>query len=358
MPKSKTVSTASELLAALPGSPDVYPQKLDLIRAAVLLIGFDAPSYAASSFLDDRILGPATSGVWLSLERATAAAKASCNARPLHYVLHTGHVGSTLLSRLLDTTGTVLSLREPLPLRTLAEASDHLGLPDSLLDAGQFESLLDAFTRLWARGYPSTRSVVLKATSSAARLAPALLERDAAARAVYLNLRAEPYLATLLAGANSMLDLRGHGAERVRRLGRKLTGTAPALHALSPGELAAMSWLAESITQRDVIERAPGRVLALDFDELLSDVAGVMARVATHLDIETAPGWTTGLASSPALTRYSKAPDHDYSPALRSQLLAQSRRDNRAEILRGLDWLASLAAREPAVAQVFTADGG
>ena len=90
---------------------------------------------------------------------------------PLHYILHTGHVGSTLLSRLLDTTGAVLSLREPLPLRTLAEASDVLGQPESLLSESQFELVLDTFIRLWSRGYATTRCVVVKATSAAARVA-------------------------------------------------------------------------------------------------------------------------------------------------------------------------------------------
>ncbi len=56
---------------------------------------------------------------------------------------------------------------------------------------------------LWSRGYEATRAVVVKATSSAGRLAPRLLGRSPASRAVYLNLAAEPYLATLLGGANS-----------------------------------------------------------------------------------------------------------------------------------------------------------
>ena len=76
--------------------------------------------------------------------------------------------------------------------------------------------------RLWSRGYPATRSVVVKATSSASRLAPVVLRRFVKTRAVYLHLRAEPALATLLAGSNSAIDLRGHGAERLKRLRARL----------------------------------------------------------------------------------------------------------------------------------------
>src|SRR4029079_6763913 len=142
------------------------------------------------------------------------------------------HVGSTLVSRLLDASGAVLSLREPLPLRTLAEASESLGLEESLLSEGQCEQLLDTFARLWCRGYPATRCVIVKATSATARLAPWLLGGRPTSRACYLNVRAEPYLATLLAGANSAADLRGHGAERMRRLRRSFATPLPPLHAL------------------------------------------------------------------------------------------------------------------------------
>ncbi len=154
--------------------------------------------------------------------------------RPLHFIFHTGHVGSTLVSRLLDETGQVLSLREPLPLRTLAEAHDVLHAPESLLGPQQFDRLLETLLRLWRRGYAATRAVVVKATSSAARLAPVLLERSAGSRAIYLNLRAEPALATLLAGANSLIDLRGHGAERLKRLSARIgSRNRAALHALA-----------------------------------------------------------------------------------------------------------------------------
>jgi len=342
---------AYDPLSTLMDSPSSYPQKLDLARSFVLQIEFDEPAYRAASFLDDRILGPSTKGAWLPLERVAATARRGQNAQHLHYILHTGHVGSTLLSRLLDTTGSVLSLREPLPLRTLAEAGDVLGQPESLLSQSQFELMLDTFVRLWSRGYPTTRCVVLKATSAAARLAPPLLRRNAASRAVYLNLRAEPYLATLLAGPNSAVDLRGHGAERMRRLRARIATPLKPLHALTPGELTALSWLAESLTRREILDQWPDRVLAVNFDAFLGDMPHVMQQVVDHLQLMTEPGWVTRLGSNPALARYSKSPDHEYSPALRAQVLDHARNQHRDEIRRGLDWLHALARTESAVAR-------
>src|SRR5262249_6727897 len=158
-------SPADDLLARLPASPDAYPQNIDLVRDAVLLVLFDANAYRSASFLDDRILGPATRGAWVPVARVAEAARLVKRTCPLHFIFHTGHVGSTLLSRLLDETGEVLSLREPLPLRRLADAFDVLDQPDSLSSRARFDLVLGTFLQLWSRGYAATRTVVLKATS-------------------------------------------------------------------------------------------------------------------------------------------------------------------------------------------------
>jgi hypothetical protein len=347
--------TADDLLARLPGSPDVYPQKLDPVRGAVLLLEFGAPAYRAASFLDDRVLGPTTRGGWVHVARVAEAAARSREPRPLHFVFHAGHVGSTLVSRLLDDTGLVLGLREPLPLRTLAEMHDMLDAPESLWSRADFDAALATFLRLWSRGYPDTPAVVLKATSTTGRLAPRLLAAATASRAIYLNLRAEPYLATLLGGANSLLDLRGHGPERIRRLQARIRVPLRPLHALSPGELAALAWLAETRSQHDAMRTHPERVLAVDFDEFLADVGRAMTAIVGHLGVPADARWLAAVARNPALTRYSKAPEHAYGPEVRAEVLRESRRQHAAEIRRGLAWLDALARADAEIAALVGA---
>ena len=72
------------------------------------------------------------------------------------------------MSRLLENAPGVLALREPLTLRALAEAQDTLGAPESLVSPEQFNSLVREQIILWSRGYPDTRAVIVKATSTAA----------------------------------------------------------------------------------------------------------------------------------------------------------------------------------------------
>jgi len=341
------------MLSSLAGSPDIYLQKVDLARDAALLVQLSEGGYRAASFLDDRILARDTKGAWASIASVREATQAIGERKPLHFIFHTGHVGSTLLSRLLEESGCVLPLREPLPLRTLADAHDVLQQPESLLNTRDFDALEQVLLMLWSRGYANTHTVVLKATSSACRIAAHLLERHDSARAVYLNLAAEPYLATLLAGKNSGIDLRGHGPVRIRQLQARIAAPLSPLHALSIGELAAMSWLAETWNQHEAVARLNARVLALDFDELLRDVEGAVARAAAHFQLPTESRWLAEIARSPVLTRYSKSPDFEYSPQVRGELLRQSRQNNAAQIAAGLLWLETLAKAQPAVAAVL-----
>jgi hypothetical protein len=357
MTAEKPRSIAEDLLARLPRSPDAYPQKVDLVTGMVLLVQFDQSNYREASFLDDRSLGPATKGVWIPLGRAAEASQFVTSTRPLHFIFHTGHVGSTLVSRLLDETCEVLSLREPLPLRTLADAHDALGHPDSLLSGAQFDFALGLFMRLWGRGYDGTRSVVVKATSAAGRLAEPILEASQTPRAIYMNLRAEPYLATLLAGQNSPADLRGHGPERMRRLRARTVAPLAPLHTLALGELAAMSWLAETWTQSQAVARFPGRVIALDFDQFLSTVAESMSRILKHFELSDNIKYLSELSDSPVLTRYSKAPEHAYTPNVRAEVLRDSRRHNSEEIAKGIAWLERQARSDNAVAEIVNRAG-
>ncbi len=348
---------ADDLLERLPQSPDIYLHKLDLARQRALLVVLDREAYRAASFLDDRILGPATQGAWLNLGRLAEAAERIDALRPVHFIFHTGHVGSTLVSRLLDELEGVFSLREPLPLRTLAGIHDGLGEPDSPVSVAQFDDLIRWLMRLWSRGYPSGHSNIVKATSTAGRIAAALLERNIASRAIYLNLRAEPYLATLLAGENSPIDLRGHGPERLRRLERLVGRTLAPLEKLSLGELAALGWLAETCSQHDAARRLAGRLLSIDFDRLLSDVGASMSRIAVHFGLPVAAEFSLQAERSSALNRYSKAPEHAYSPGLRAEILAGSRHRNQAEIRRGLAWLEAFARSDASIAQVVNEAG-
>ena len=127
----------------------------------VRLVALDEAANRAASFLDQRLLQHAharttIAGAWLE----TAAAGLAPCAR---YLFHTGHVGSTLLSRLIGAHAGFFSLREPALLRVLAEAPQAaaLSLPVTLALLG----------RRWRAG----QHVVVKATSFVSEIADPIL---------------------------------------------------------------------------------------------------------------------------------------------------------------------------------------
>jgi hypothetical protein len=56
------------------------------------------------------------------------------------------------------------------------------------------------------------------------------------------------------------------------------------------------------------------------------------------------------------LTRYSKAPEHAYTPNVRAEVLRDSRRLNSDEIRKGMDWLERQARSDSAVAEIMNGD--
>ncbi len=333
--------------------PSLYPQNLDFAREAILFTRLTRAALQGASFLDDRILTPQSEGRWVRFDDLAPHMGPVVGTTSLHFIFHAGHVGSTLASRLLDQLGGVLGLREPLPLRVLADAFDELGAADAFISQAQAQALLGWFCQLWSRGYADTEAVIVKATSSAGRLSAHLLRTRPDARAIFMTLQSEPYLATLLAGQNSYIDLRGQARERYRRLARLGAPPASPLHAMSLGEIAALTWLVETLTQRAQAEHS--KIIPIDFDAFLAEPAQALQTIAAHFGLKRADAVFADVAKSPVLQRYSKAPDQPYSPALRQEILADSRRRNSEEISRGLTWIELNAKRSAIAASALSA---
>ena len=320
-------------------SPTFYPLRLEEDGSRMFLARLSEADYRAASFLDERALSPALFVGWAPGALLMRAAEA-IRPRPLHFIFHTGHAGSTLLSRLLDQRPGVLGLREPLPLRTIADAN------------GRLDALLPPLLRIWARGFADTEAAIVKATSTAGRLAPQLLATMPLARAVYLYLKAEPTLATMIAGIESVKDQAGFVAERTRRIAA-LLGDSSIAQPGSPGEFAALAFLAENLARAEAERRGGDRVLALDFEAALTDLPGTLARVFAHFGLAMPAGRAESIAAGAVAARYSKAPDQPYSAALRAAVLDEARQKASGEIVRGLRWLEAIAARHKVAAALL-----
>jgi hypothetical protein len=313
------------------GSPVYYPHTFDAKADRVVLVRMSAADYRLSSFLDSRLLAPGMTAAWFDFAPVAVSAQRIV-PRPLHLIFHTGHVGSTLLSRLLDDVPGVLGLREPHPLQTLADMAD-----EAPGDEG-YRARLDTFLRLWSRGFQATGTVVLKATSIAGRIAPDIFQALPEAKALYLNLPAESYIAANLAATSGEADLKIFETLRHRVLSARLGRALP--EGGSAGELAAIAWMVEQGSLERAKAAAGRRLMLLDFEALLADLEGNLAQVLSHFGL---PPVADRLANSPALSRYSKAPEQlAFSSKARAERIGQVRDHYAAEIEKGLALIRAL----------------
>jgi len=318
-------------------APEFLPFKLDLGQARVLLVRLDARQRADAAFLDERALPADAEGYWLPLQDWLAAA-AEAPPAPIDWIFHIGHCGSTLLARLLQAWPTLQVLREPLPLRTLAAA-----WPQESQRAGP---VLRRCVHAWARPLPPSVRSLVKATSSCNLLAGELLAELPGARALWLDLALEPWLATLLKSQASVADALVAAPQRARLLAGGDTALETALAGLEPHRRCAMSWLAERVRRDALLAGATGqRWLHVDFDALLTAPHDTLAAVSRHLQLDPA-GIDLALVS-PWWGRYAKAGQHAYGRDDRAADLRLARERFAPLLDDARAWLDDFLSRHP-----------
>jgi hypothetical protein len=297
------------------------------------LVRLDEDGYRVASFLDQRLLKSSPDQVLCPTSTITRAA---ATLKPgAHYLFHVGHVGSTLLSRLIGEAGAFFSVREPSMLR--AAAAD----PGRAFGALDLAGVLSLLARTW-RG---DQRAVIKATSYVSEIAEPILEIDRDARAIFIFTPALAYLRCILGGPNSRVESQALAPSRLARLRRRLGAPAEPIEPRSEGERIAMSWLAEMAALRAAADRFGSRVLWTDFDEFLTAPAVGLERLLQALGTAVGAREVESLVTGPLMGRYSKAPEHAYDAALRRAVLESADREHGAEIRRGMQWLTSLAGR-------------
>lgn len=325
------------LLAAVASDPLVFPHQLDLVLDRALLVRLDAQTLAGHSFLDQRALAPSMPAAWVPWTELVAAGQHVPAAAPA-YIFHTGHCGSTLLSRLVAAATGSTALREPLVLRALAwDAAEGA---NAYLDGPERRARVELFGRLCCRGAPA----VIKATSMATALAA-----DVTGARVLLYQRPEIHLALILSGPSSLVDLKGFAPMRRKRLVNLGIETAP-LARMRPGEIAAAAWLCEMATVASLPE---GSAAAFDFDAFLAAPAPALQGVCRALGLDTDAAACEQAVTGPDMQRYSKAPEHPYNPGMRREAVDEGRRLYGDEIAAGLAWLEQAARARPLVQRVL-----
>lgn len=314
------------------GSARWLAQALDPASNLVRLIEMDRQSYRAASFLDDRMLQQPVRQEVVAWGEVAAAVSAGARS-DARWIFHIGHVGSTLVARLLGELAGVLSVREPRILRDVA-----------LLPSDRRALYSPSLRKLLSRTFEESETALVKATSFVSEIAPELLPPGE--RALLMYAAPGAYVAGILAGENTRMELR-HLADYRRQ---RLAGRAVPLDGADSSEahLAAAAWACEMTAMESAAEAMADRRLHwADFDILLEDSEASLADIAIFLGFEAEPDRIKAIARGPLMRRYSKAPEYDYSPTLRRELLGEATRQHRADIDSALAMLHRAAEKSP-----------
>lgn len=307
-------------------------QALDVHAGLARFIRMNREAYRTVSFLDDRMLQQPVVAHVLPIA-GIAKTLASSGRTDARWIFHIGHVGSTLVARLLGELPGVLSVREPRSLRDLA-----------LCPAGKRAELAPTFQALMSRSFAVDQFAVVKATSFVSEIAAELVPPGE--RALFLFARPRAYIEGILAGENSVKELHVLAEQRDQRMSHRVGPLAEARR--SNAHLAASAWACEMSSLEQAAEAMHNqRILWQDFDRMLGGMAEALREAARFFKIATTETELAAVAGGPLMRRYSKALEYEYSPALRAELLADARQRNRAEIYDAMQMLAEEAKRSP-----------
>jgi hypothetical protein len=315
-------------------------QALDPAAGMVRLIAMSREAYREASFLDDRMLQqPVDAHIlpWPEVEAAVAGVERS-DAR---WIFHIGHVGSTLISRMLGEIDRVLAVREPRLLRDLALTPPEVR-----------EGYIGSAAKLMSRVFASDEIACVKATSLVSEIAVELVPPGE--RALFMFATPQNYVASILAGENSVQELRMLGEMRTQRMAARV-GT---IATCNDAELAAAAWACEMTSLEAAAAAMSDRHIAwAAFDRMLLDIPGELARVATFFGFSVDEPGLRAIAEGPLMKRYSKAPEYEYSPALRGDLISEALAAHGRAIDDALAMLHGAAEKSPLLARALERAG-
>lgn len=336
---------------------EMYLKELDPRRGVGTLVPMTPANYNASSFLDRRIVTDSDMVFDLPLEVLLRMAPWFAGSRQaLHFIFHIGHCGSTLLSRLIGGLPGFLALREPAPLRMLAEYA----LPGRPVPGG-WDASLAVVLGLLSRVFDHRDTAVVKPSSFCNRLMPSLMGWHPACRGVLMYIELSAYLAAMAKkGARRETETamtRYHLAE-IRHLLDDDDFEPPSMSGL---ETASLVWLMNLVHFQAALGQADsrGRLKVVRFDDLLAEPVELLGDCAAFLGAQAPAHEIARVATDPAIVgTYSKGARQAYGTRERADELRRAHEAHGEEIEEAIRFAREISRRHPAFEAALSGFGG
>ncbi|UCC13658.1 MAG: hypothetical protein JSW21_09800 [Gammaproteobacteria bacterium] len=337
---SKDPARQERLLTMLT-SPALFLRDLDPLRGIATFTPMSEESYRDSAFLDNRIQRAGPRDIAIDLDDLLDLVQARPRRRrPIHYIFHIGHCGSTLLSRILGARKRFLALREPPLLMGLSRSMRALDRPGFPISRERWESLLALSLWMLSKTWQPEQTVLIKPTSQAGRLIPVLMDYTGLEKAVLLYVDLETHLPMILR-PHTRRETQLFAADyAVREFSDLAPGYPDSPDQYSVAQLAVMSWLLHVRELADITSQAStaARVLPLHFEAFLRQPGDVVVEICRFFDQPVRHGELERLVSPDLLQRAAKNTDQSYGQDHRQQEIKTAQIRYRKEIEEGLAW--------------------
>lgn len=329
---------ATQLLERIAASPELYLLGLDFQTGMGCLVPMTEESYRRSSFLDARMTRPTSQEISIDIRQLAHVAR-RLPRRPLHFIYHIGHCGSTLLTRMLDEVEGYFVLREPPLLKVLANTARSLGHSDDGIRPDDWMEIRNLLLVLLSRTWRAQESAVVKPQSHCNNIMGALLGWAPQSRGILLYIDLESYLATMLR-SKPREDTSFFIAPRLQDF-RGVTGADSLSEAtLSQAEQTTLIWLMQMYEFRRTLSHSErGRqVMPLDFDDLLANPRGGLGKVCDFFGTPLSETGASAALADRILHTYAKSPEIPLNAEWRKEMLDEARRQYAPEIAEGIAW--------------------
>jgi hypothetical protein len=273
-------------------------------------------------------------------EMRAIAQSALSEARPertdLHFILHLGFGGSTLLGKILAQPGAAITLQEP-PIVT-----DLVRYRSTRLN-GDTTRVLHEATRLLSRPIARGESVICKMTHVGNGLASSMAALHSTSQILCLQTPMQEMLLSLaLRGMEGRISARRifFAIHESKMSVVPLTDRDLAEH--TDLELAALAWLSMQRMMLDAAARlGPQRTRSIVTADLMENTGDTLGAIARHfrLDLDV-----DALMRSGVLDRHSKTGE-PFNAARRAERVAEGLRTHGAEIAPAVKWARKVAER-------------
>jgi hypothetical protein len=266
--------------------PDHYLHSFDVDDA--VFVPMDRAAYHRSIFLDGRI-SAARSG-----SMRIPAASLWGEMRPLGWIFHIAHCGSTLLARALDQPDANLVLREPAALRQVCMTPDAAKLQVVLAMLG--------------KRYSPDAPTIVKANVPVNFHLAQVIAPNPNARAIFLHCPLRDYLLAVLRSD-------GH-RQWVRQVTDQFAPQLGDVTIFSDAQRAAALWRGQMRAFDAAMGTMPN-ARSLDAESFFNDPKPVLAAVAAHLQVAISAAGIDKIVAGPLFSTSAKNPGLAFDNAQR-----------------------------------------